>query len=162
MLPQVRGLPFVPRRRADVAEGRTQARSVRSTPRKLPRLRCSFCGQGWLCTFRHRTKLMLCMLCHTVQPCAQSCTSCKEQMAVYFCAVRAVSPPWLEIARMRGYWATRSRSHHSRYASFGTTIRRRRSTTARTAASAGSVGAHSVAFQRLAALEAPLCSPANV
>lgn len=65
--------------------------------RRQCKLQCSTCHAWTTCRFCHNekvsdhelirtdTKLMLCMLCTTVQPAAQYCNSCTCRLAAYYC-----------------------------------------------------------------------------
>ncbi|KAK3834439.1 MAG: hypothetical protein JOS17DRAFT_782750 [Linnemannia elongata] len=60
------------------------------------KLKANCCGRWFNCRFCHddasdhiivrsETKMMLCMHCQTIQEAAQTCSSCKARMAVYYC-----------------------------------------------------------------------------
>ncbi|KAG0057860.1 hypothetical protein BGZ83_000047 [Gryganskiella cystojenkinii] len=60
------------------------------------KLKANCCGRWFNCRFCHdkacdhaivrsETKEMLCMHCSTIQPAAQNCSSCKAQLARYYC-----------------------------------------------------------------------------
>ncbi|KAF9991110.1 hypothetical protein BGZ75_004594 [Mortierella antarctica] len=62
------------------------------------KLKANCCGKWFNCRFCHddvsdhsivrsETKMMLCMHCKTIQEAAQSCSSCNNRMAVYYCDV---------------------------------------------------------------------------
>ncbi|KAI8642379.1 zinc-ribbon-domain-containing protein [Parasitella parasitica] len=60
------------------------------------KLQANCCEKIYTCRFchdeaedhtivRHETKIMLCMMCLTLQPAAQNCNSCGERVASYYC-----------------------------------------------------------------------------
>ncbi|KAG0264790.1 hypothetical protein BG011_006063 [Mortierella polycephala] len=66
--------------------------------RRSCKLKANCCDKWFNCRFchddgcdhtivRHETKTMLCMLCKTIQPAAQTCNSCHEQLAHYYCDI---------------------------------------------------------------------------
>ncbi|KAF8977655.1 hypothetical protein BGZ46_007226 [Entomortierella lignicola] len=62
------------------------------------KLKANCCGKWFNCRFCHddvsdhtivrsETKTMLCMHCQTIQPASQTCSSCKANLAVYYCDI---------------------------------------------------------------------------
>ncbi|KAF9170661.1 hypothetical protein BGX21_008506 [Mortierella sp. AD011] len=62
------------------------------------KLQANCCGKWFNCRFCHddvsdhtivrsETKMMMCMHCQTIQSAAQTCSSCKANLAVYYCEV---------------------------------------------------------------------------